>query len=63
MTTATGTVYAVYIHPRGQRPRKVGETTEVKDTIELEGRTYYWVGADLSAKTLTYADMRPSRTA
>ena len=54
--------FTVYIHEHGQRkPRKVGPASDgqIKDTIEVDGRTFYWVTADLDAKTLTYTDIRP----
>lgn len=52
--------FTLYIHVRGKKPQKVGTCDgTIKDTIELDGKVYYWVTADLDAKTLTYSDRRP----
>lgn len=59
--TDTATAYEVYVHERGKRPRKVSVTSgKIASTITVEGRTYYWVGADLSQRTLTYTDTKPA---
>lgn len=55
------TVISVYVHERGKRPRRVGETTLAKvaePEIEVDGKTYVWVSADLVNRTTTYSDFK-----
>lgn len=50
----------VYVHERGKKPRLV--SLQVPDRfpgeITVDDKTYLWVGADISRRTLTYADYR-----
>ena len=61
----TDTEFKVYLHPRGGRPRLVDSVTtnRLSATWERDGQTYYFVTADLSARTLTYSDIRPAAVA
>ena len=54
--------FTVYVHERGKRPRRVGEVElgRIPTTYEHAGRTFYWLNADTSERTLTYVDIRPS---
>jgi hypothetical protein len=57
--------FVVYIHERGKRPRRVGEldTAVIPSTFTVDDRTYVWATADLSARTLTFVDVRPAMVA
>lgn len=55
--------YAVFVVDRGKRPRKVDVPLlagkPLPSTIEVEGKTYYWTTADVSARTLTFCEFKP----
>lgn len=54
--------WAVYVHERGRKPRLVD--VQVPDRfpgeITVEDKTYHWVGADISQRTLTYSNFKPA---
>lgn len=58
--------YAVFVVDRGKRPRKVDVPVpagKLPSTIVVDGKTYYWTTADVSARTLTFCDWKPEPAA
>lgn len=52
--------FDVYLQLRGKpHPRKVGTTGDMASTYRFEDRTYFFAGADLVARTVTYTDIKP----
>lgn len=57
--------YSVYVVERGKRPRLVEvplRAGKVPAEIVVAGKTFYWITADLSARTLTFSDWKPNPT-
>lgn len=56
------TEYSVYLHLWRKRPKKI-DSLETDNTFpntwEHDGHTYFFVCADLIARTITYSDARP----
>jgi hypothetical protein len=56
-------VFAVFVHPRRGNPKRIGEfdtaSKPIPSTWEHNGKTLFFACADLSARTMTYTNVRP----
>lgn len=65
------TTFAVFVHERGKRPRRVTELEPelrrgapvIPQTFTVDGQTFFWNCVDLSRRTLTYIDWKPAPAA